>query len=649
MAGFSPVKWFRNTSIAHKLYFATGIMAVLIIVELGTLWFAVSTLSAVRAFVAGEGLWSKAQKDAVYHLHKYGTGKNEADYTLFKEFMKVPNGDHKTRLELIKPQPDLERARQGFIEGRNHPSDVDGMIKLFTRFHRISYIKQAIYYWTAADIQVEPLNGIGEQLHAEINSPEMSPEHINELLLEVEDINHKVTVLEDGFSFTLGEGSRWLENMVLRLLFAVALTVEISGLLLTLSVSRGIQKGLDEILRASRRVATGDFKATATVYSGDEIGVLAQSFNDMADALGSSENQIETIFKSAPDAVVVINRTGHIIRWNPKAEEMFGWTLAEVTGHFLHETIIPHKYRVAHQRGLKHFFETGEGPVLNKKLELTALRKDGSEFDVELSISATKVRGEYIFIGFISDSTESKKAQRELHEYARRLEQSNNNLEQFAYVASHDLQEPLRTITNFAGVLNDKHNAEFDDASKKYMRYVVSAAERMKVLIRDLLLFSRIGKQLVVEPVDTAVLMNEIIQDMDALLKESNATVTCSSLPMVYAGRTEMKLLLQNLLGNAVKYRKPGVAPVVHISSTLQPDGYWLYTIKDNGIGIDAEFSEKIFVIFQRLHSEKEYAGTGIGLATCKKIVEMAGGRIWVESVPGEGSTFYFTIPATNK
>lgn len=633
-------------SISHKLYLATGTMAVLIVFELLSLWFAVTTLSSVRAFVGGEGLWSKAQKDAVYHLHKYGTSHAAADYERYQYFMKVSAGDHLARLEMLKPKPNMKLARQGFIQGRNHPDDVDGMIKLFTRFHRVSYIKKAIYYWGGADEQIEHLSGIAQQLHAEITSDMPSEMHIAELLKEIEVINQKVTELEDGFSYTLGEGSRWLEHLILKLLFAVALTVEITGLLLTISVSRGIQKGLDEILRASRLVAKGDFSASAAVYSGDEIGVLAQSFNHMANALDESEKQIETIFNNAPDAVIVINRTGHIIRWNPKAEEMFGWKANEVTGHFLHETIIPHKYRVAHQRGLKHYFETGEGPALNKKLELTALKKNGTEFYVELSISATTVKGDPIFIGFVSDSTEQKKAQRELQEYARRLEQSNNNLEQFAYVASHDLQEPLRTITNFTGLLSEKHHDSYDDTSKKYLTYVVSAASRMKTLISDLLAFSRIGKHLVVENVNSGEILEEVIQDMHSLINESNATISTNSLPVVACGRTELKIVFQNLLGNALKYRKPGEQPVVTISSEKQPDGYWRFSIADNGIGIEPEYYEKIFVIFQRLHNEKEYSGTGIGLATCKKIVDMAGGKIWLDSVPGKGSTFYFTIPA---
>ncbi len=517
------------------------------------------------------------------------------------------------------------------------------MIKLFTRWHNISYIKRAIEIWGQADKKIGPLVPLGDALYKEVNSANPSEERIDALLAEIDNINMSLTALEDEFSFTLGEGSRWLENLVLKLLFAVALTVEISGLLLTISVSRQIQKGLDEILRTSKLIAKGDFTARAKVFSADEIGTLASAFNQMATELGASEEQIETIFKSAPDAIIVIDCHGRVIRWNPKAEQMFGWKMDEVIGKHLHETIIPHQHRVAHQRGLKHFFETGEGPMLNKKVEITALRQNGDEFDIELSISATTVKGEQLFIGFLSDATERKQSEQALKEYAQKLEQTNNNLEQFAYVASHDLQEPLRTITNFAHLLEEKQKEQLDGTSKKYLTYVVNAAERLKHLIKDLLHFSRLDKQHVIEQINLNDLVNDVLLDMDLLIKESGANISFANLPVLNAGKTEMKLLFQNLINNALKYRKADVTPEIEIKAEKRKTE-WLFSIKDNGIGIDPEFKDKIFIIFQRLHSEKEYSGTGIGLATCKKIVELNRGTIWVESAINVGSTFYFTL-----
>jgi len=288
-----PFRWFRDVSIAKKLYFTVGIMALLIGIELFALFFSLNTLSSVRAYVGGEGLWSKAQKDAMYQLLKYGRTHDEADYQQFQEYMKVPRGDHKTLAELSKPHPDMKVAYEGFIEGRNHKDDVEGMISLFTRFHSIYYIHKAIEVWAEADPLVSQFNPIAEQLHKEINSGNPSQERINEIIQAIDPINKRLTVLEDDFSFTLGDGSRWLENLVLQILFAVALTVEITGLTLAIAVSRNIQKGLNEILLSARAVGNRDFSRKAKAFSKDEIGILANNFNTMATELERSFRRSE--------------------------------------------------------------------------------------------------------------------------------------------------------------------------------------------------------------------------------------------------------------------------------------------------------------------------------------------------------------------
>ena len=219
MKKYSIRRWFRNISIAKKLYFSIGVMAFLIAMELVTLFFSVKTLSSVRAFVGGEGLWSKAQKDAIYNLRKYASSGNEADYDEFLYFMKVPQGDRITRMEMAKANPDVSLLRVGFIEGRNHPEDVDGMINLFERFHSISYISKAIKIWSAADSTIYEMEKTAEELHLLIlTSGKLSNEIEDVKLNQINAINKKLTVLEDDFSYTLGEGSRWLENLILKML-----------------------------------------------------------------------------------------------------------------------------------------------------------------------------------------------------------------------------------------------------------------------------------------------------------------------------------------------------------------------------------------------------------------------------------------------
>ncbi|MBN9383997.1 MAG: HAMP domain-containing protein [Chitinophagaceae bacterium] len=530
-------KWYRNVSIAKKLYFTVGIMALLIAFELVVLIFSIHTLSSVRAYVNGEGLWSKAQKDGIYQLLKYTRTHDEADYIKFREFLKVNLGDHKTRMELSKPNPDLAVARQGFIEGKNHPDDIDGMIRLMQRFHNNYYIGRAITAWSQADNVISGFVEIGEQLHAEISGGNPSQQRINTLLEKIDPLNARLTPFEDEFSNALGEGSRWLENTVLRVLFIVALTVECTGLTLAITVSRGIQKGLKEILLSSRAVAKEDFSRKAKIFSKDEIGILASDFNKMA-------------------------------------------------------------------------------------AELERLGRENQE---------------------VNSSLEKK-----VHQRTAQIESKNKELEQFAYVASHDLQEPLRTISAFVELLQQQYKGRLDENADKFMNYLLQASERMKTLIKDLLDYSRIGREKEPRQVDCNLLVQEVTADLDKIIEDTGATVHSSPLPVLQAYPTELKLLFQNLISNSIKFRKADQAPAIDIGS-VRENGYWKFFVQDNGIGIESEFLERIFIIFQRLHTRSEYEGSGIGLAHCKKIVELHGGKIWAESTPGKGSRFFFTIGNENE
>jgi PAS domain S-box-containing protein len=637
------IKSFRDIPVSQKLYFTVGIMATLIVIELGTLFFAINTLSSLRAYVGGEGLWSKGQKDALFHLQKFGHTHNEQDYRDFLTFMKVPMGDHKARVELLKPEPDMAVARQGFIEGRNHPDDVDGMIKLFRRFHRVYYIDKAIRIWGAADPLIMQLGPLGEQLHDEIASAHPSQAHVDQLMKMIESTNDQLTILEDNFSFTLGEGSRWLEHLILRLLFGVAITVEISGLVLAISVSRSIQQGLTEIIRACRAIATGDFNARAQVFSGDEIGVLAASVNTMADDLSKADNRFKRLIESAPDAKVVVNSNGIIRLVNAQTEKMFQYQREELIGRPV-EMLIPEALAAGHPEHRAHYYADPQVRMMGTSLELYGKRKSGEKFPVEISLSPLETDEGIWVTSSIRDVTDKKHDHEALTSYARKLEVSNNNLEQFAYVASHDLQEPLRTITNFVSLLDRKLQHKADGEVVQYMSFITSASERMKTLIKELLMYSRLGKNRMIEEIDCGKVVQDVVKDMEALVSENNATISYGQLPVLDGSATELQQLFQNLLANAIKYRKPDVAPEIQIDSAdIGPD--WLFSVMDNGIGIDEEYNERIFVIFQRLHNQDEYSGTGIGLATCRKIVELNGGTIWVKSKPGRGSVFYFTFP----
>ncbi len=223
------------------------------------------------------------------------------------------------------------------------------------------------------------------------------------------------------------------------------------------------------------------------------------------------------------------------------------------------------------------------------------------------------------------------------------LKIKNQELEQFAYVASHDLQEPLRTTTGFVELIQKQYYGKLDAKADKYLDFIANASQRIRVLIKDLLDFSRIGANVELERVDCNVIMKNLMSDLMVAIDEAGACVEFETLPVITGDPTEVKILFQNLVANAIKFRKPDVPPRVIVKAESR-EGHWEFAFKDNGIGIEEQYSQRIFDIFQRLHTRSEYAGSGIGLSHCKKIVELHNGRIWFQSIPGEGTTFYFTL-----
>lgn len=240
-----------------------------------------------------------------------------------------------------------------------------------------------------------------------------------------------------------------------------------------------------------------------------------------------------------------------------------------------------------------------------------------------------------------------KRLNEELENRARELAISNHELEQFAYIASHDLQEPLRMVTSFLSQIDKKYGNIIDAKGKQYIHFAVDGAKRMRQIILDLLEYSRVGKtEDSMDEVDVKALLKDIISLHRKQIEETHAKIEMKDLPTLKIYRTPLQQIFQNLLSNALKYKNKGKSPIIKISAEETPT-HWQFTVKDNGIGIKADYFDKIFIIFQRLHTKNEFSGTGLGLAIVKKIVESLGGQIWVESEEGIGSTFYFTIKKT--
>jgi light-regulated signal transduction histidine kinase (bacteriophytochrome) len=274
------------------------------------------------------------------------------------------------------------------------------------------------------------------------------------------------------------------------------------------------------------------------------------------------------------------------------------------------------------------------------------LDKQGRLIDVSVAISPIRnALGEVVGASKVAhDITERKLAENELRQTAAELARSNAELEQFAYVASHDLQEPLRAVASTIQLLQRRYAGQLDAKADEFIKHAVEGAARMQTLIHDLLNFSRVGTRgQPAQPTGATAALTRALANLTAAVRESEAVISHDPLPTVLADPTQLTQLFQNLLANAMKFRGDKT-PAIHIGAEQQ-NGDWLFAVRDNGIGMEAQYFERIFVVFQRLHTRREYQGTGIGLAICKKIVERHSGRIWVESEPGQGSTFYFTLP----
>lgn len=263
----------------------------------------------------------------------------------------------------------------------------------------------------------------------------------------------------------------------------------------------------------------------------------------------------------------------------------------------------------------------------------------------EVRIARDEAGQPQFLYGIGIDITKIKEAEQRVRDYSERLERTNRELEQFAYVASHDLQEPLRTIVSYSQIISEDYRGKLDQHADEHFTRIINAAKRMKSLIQSVLEFSRIGHGDVrANLTDFNQVLQEAVANLDIAIQESGAVITQDQLPHLNAIRPYIVLLFQNLVGNALKYRGPE-PPRIHVSAANDRNGSWVFAVRDNGIGIDPRYREKIFVIFQRLHGDRQHAGTGIGLAICKKIVEYHGGRIWVEPNEGRGSIFRFTLP----
>jgi PAS domain S-box-containing protein len=359
-------------------------------------------------------------------------------------------------------------------------------------------------------------------------------------------------------------------------------------------------------------------------------------------ALRDSEALHRSTFELAASGIAHVGLDGRFLRVNRRLCAILGYRDGELIGRSVKEVSHPDDRDVTDAQRARVF----AGEQESVRFEKRYLRKDGRTVWVSLGIAL--VRGEggkpLYEIAMFDDITERKQAEAALREAHEELKRSNAELEQFAYVASHDLQEPLRMVSSYTQLLGRRYGEKFDADAKEFMGYIVDGAARMKQLIEDLLAYSRVGTRgRDFRPVPLGRPLARALGNLKAAIDESGAQVSSDPMPSVPADEAQLAQLFQNLIGNALKFRGPA-APQIRLQVS-ENDKFVQIAVRDNGIGIEPQYFERIFMVFQRLHNKGEYPGTGIGLAICKKVVERHGGQIRVESQPGEGSAFIFTLP----
>lgn len=565
-------------------------------------WACVRILSGVRAYVGGEGLYSKSQKNAVYYLELYVQTGDEHWFAQFQQSLRVPEGDRDARIELLKPNPDREVVRRGFVAGANSPDDVDDMIFVFRRMGRAPYVHEAVEIWTQGDAEIAALRQLGGRIHRHELPSESA-------IVEIEALNRRLTSLEDRFSSTLGAGARFTGKALL-----IAIVFLAAGLW--------------------------------------AIGTL--TFRRLLSAFAMERENLRAIIQNAPTGIVLVDApNGRVRMCNAQAWQV----LHDQPGQPMETDSDAKLTERWHERGLERLIhEPPDHPIARaltgevvRARNMRWFREDGSELWLRVSAAPVRRRGRIAgAVAIFHDISEERKIEEAMVRQSEELARSNADLEQFAYTTSHDLQEPLRNIAIFSQLLERDFGGQLGPGADHILDVIRTSVIRMSALIHDLLAYSRVNN-IDAAPMST-VNLNLAVEWASSNLRlkilESGALIETGRLPEVRGDQVQLVQAFQNLIENAIKYAGTK-RPEIRISAgRARTGGDWEISVRDQGIGIDPRYHEQIFGVFKRLHG-REVPGTGIGLALTKRVVERHGGRIRVESQTGQGAAFIFTLPGT--
>ena len=594
-------KLFLDLPVAKKLVVILWLFLVIVIGLLSLSYVTIENLSAARAYVGGEGLWSKAQKQAVYDLLRYSISYSDADYQNYRRALLVPLGDKQSRMELEKPVPDMAIVRNGFIQGRNSPQDVEGMATLFRRFRHSRYMSEAVGIWEQGDALIERLERLGDDLHDEISSERSDPRRIAEIARQVDLVGNQLAPLEDRFSYALGAGARQAKGSFLVVTFAAAAASLIAGLLFTFFMLRHIRQ---------------------------------------------TEERYKHLIDTANDVILVLDEeSGVILDANERSRYLLGRPLGEIVG-LRGEQIVPERDRDVYRNVLE---DTLKGAaVAGRQLHLS--HSDGHLITVEVNTGLTEFEGKRIVQGIFRDITDRQRLEEEV-----RRAQKMEVVGRLAGGIAHDFNNLLMVIlVEVSKIQNSPKRAQLMQHSET----IRTAAEKAASLTKQLLAFGR-KQVLVLQVIDLNALLVEVKGMLSTLpAQHVQLIVTLSPQPLpVEVDPGKIEQVIMNLAVNACDAMPSGGVLRINTSQVsrleAKPDGknsltaYGLLEISDTGCGMDAETKALIFEPF--FTTKPVGKGTGLGLPTVYGIVKQSGGSIEVDSVLSEGTTFRVYLPIVDK